>query len=235
MAPIRASGLLRRLSPLENGFVWPFAMSSLSDEIAGLEQSIREKFEQYQKLKEERNTNKTKIKEWNTGFTAREGRAPTNDDKAAIRPLYIAHKKHETGLKSLKAALTKLKEELEVKKGKHSAAGQVQPEAITRRETDDADADHDRRLEEKVRARIRKIFTEMDLNHDGNITHDEQQEFYKKSGANLDDPKMKARMDAAWAKVDVNHDGSISMAEFEELQLPLMLKAVHKRQASRKG
>jgi hypothetical protein len=63
----------------------------------------------------------------------------------------------------------------------------------------------------------------------------EQQGFYKKSGANLDDPKMKARMDAARAKVDVNHDGSISMAEFEGLQLPLMLKAVHKRQASRKG
>ena len=88
-------------------------MTDFDAQIAALERDISDKFSQYQTRKEERNTNKAKIKEWNTSFTAREGRAPSNEDKAQIRPLYIAHKRHETELKELKAELTRLKGELE--------------------------------------------------------------------------------------------------------------------------
>ena len=90
------------------------SMTDFDEQIAALERDISDKFSQYQTRKEERNTNKAKIKEWNTSFTAREGRAPSNEDKAQIRPLYIAHKRHETDLKELKARSARKEDSLRV-------------------------------------------------------------------------------------------------------------------------
>jgi hypothetical protein len=89
-------------------------------------------------------------------------------------------------------------------------------------------------VEEKLRKQILKIFDGMDFDKDGSITHAEQEEFYKRSGVDVSDPKTKAQMDATWAKVDVNGDGSISLEEFERLELPMMKKAWAKKQAAKK-
>jgi hypothetical protein len=97
-----------------------------------------------------------------------------------------------------------------------------------------ADHDHEAKLERAVRKNIRKVFADMDLDNDEVLTRAEQEEFYRRSGADLEDEKVTSFMAEQWAKVDVNDDGSISLAEFERLQLPTLMKAAHSRQASHK-
>jgi hypothetical protein len=70
-------------------------------------------------------------------------------------------------------------------------------------------------------ARVHKIFSEMDIDHNGAVTKEEQEEYYKRSGANMDDEKVRACMDEQWTKVDVNKDGSVSFAEFEKVALAM--------------
>jgi Skp family chaperone for outer membrane proteins len=55
--------------------------------------------------KAEKKDNKAKIKAWLAAFREKEGREPTNDDKNAIRPLYLEHKRMEDAMKKLETDL----------------------------------------------------------------------------------------------------------------------------------
>ena len=68
---------------------------------------------------------------------------------------------------------------------------------------------------------VHQIFSDMDLDRNGAVTKEEQEEYYRRSGANLEDEKVKNFMDEQWAKVDVNNDGSVSYAEFERVALAM--------------
>jgi Ca2+-binding EF-hand superfamily protein len=97
----------------------------------------------------------------------------------------------------------------------------------------DAEKEADQKLEEKIRKRIRKTFSDMDIDDDGHLTKEEQQEYYRRSGADLSDPKVQRQMEQQWAMLDRDHDDAVSLAEFERLQLPIMKQQAQQRQASR--
>jgi Ca2+-binding EF-hand superfamily protein/Leucine-rich repeat (LRR) protein len=89
-------------------------------------------------------------------------------------------------------------------------------------------------LQERLMRRVKKIFALMDLDGDGTIDKEEQQEFYRKSGVDPDDEAVKKRVEKQFARADRDGDGGISLEEFAELQLPLMKKELKKRKEKRK-
>ena len=54
------------------------------------------------------------------------------------------------------------------------------------------------------------------------ITQEEQEQFYRVSGADLSDPKIVKAMHEQWKKVDVNGDGSVSLVGRAVLMLWLL-------------
>jgi hypothetical protein len=88
------------------------------------------------------------------------------------------------------------------------------------------DEEQSKAVEDMLLKKARQMFEDMDLDTNGSITKAEQEEFYRRSGVDLDNPGMQEMMQAQFDKVDSNHDGSISVEEFEKVQLPLMRKQV---------
>jgi hypothetical protein len=100
-----------------------------------LEQDIHQKSEEFDALTNARSATKAKIKEWIDGFTAREGRAPNNTDKAAIRTLYARYNTQEDQLKTAKATISQLKKQLGMRKLKDAelqARGLSEPDTTVK-------------------------------------------------------------------------------------------------------
>jgi hypothetical protein len=79
--------------------------------------------------KQEKKDNKAKIKAWLGAFREKEGREPTNEDKNAIRPLYLEHKRMEDAMKKLETDLTSANLALAQMKSEAEAKAKADEEA----------------------------------------------------------------------------------------------------------
>jgi hypothetical protein len=82
------------------------------------------------------------------------------------------------------------------------------------------------KLEQKMRTQCRKMFDKMDVDHNGLITKEELEKFYIISGSNPhENAEARTHLEAQWAKADPNGSGKISQADYENLQVPVMMEA----------
>jgi hypothetical protein len=127
------------------------------------------------------------------------------DHKLQVREEYMREQKDEEDLANEAAAEEEEEEEEE--------EGEGDGVLVVREKQDPED--------QEFLQRMQKVFADMDINKDGTVTKAEQEEYYRRSGADMADDKVKQFMDEQWAKVDVNEDGSVSFAEFEAVALAI--------------
>jgi BMFP domain-containing protein YqiC len=103
--------------------------------------------------------------------------------------------------------------------------GAPQP-AVASLEAPDAQQSSEAKLEQKMRRQCRQMFDKMDVDHNGLITKEELEKFYIISGSNPhENAEARTHLEAQWAKADPNGSGKIAQADYENLQVPVMMEA----------
>lgn len=67
--------------------------------------------ERQDKQKRRRNEIRRRVKEWTTDFERTQGRKPDNEDKEAIKKLYVEFKKSNDEISTLEQAMDEIKQE----------------------------------------------------------------------------------------------------------------------------
>lgn len=94
---------------------WPSdpRVSALQSQVKSLELEVDNAAKLSQQAEEAKKTSKNKVKMWMTDFEAKEGRPPTNQDKATVRDMFVEYKATETNAKSASDELLRLQLALE--------------------------------------------------------------------------------------------------------------------------
>jgi S1-C subfamily serine protease/Ca2+-binding EF-hand superfamily protein len=90
------------------------------------------------------------------------------------------------------------------------------------------------RIEQKMVAKARETFNEMDQDDDGFITRDDLVAFYQKKGVDTSVEKNRKMLEAQFDAVDVDRNGSISFDEFASRQVAAMKKKLAEKKLVKK-